>query len=62
MNLHVTAMVDVPRAPLSENAEQLRKALVDSAALARLVKRGWAIEVRSGGSVVGKRLGRKARG
>jgi hypothetical protein len=45
------------RPPLSEDA--LRKALVDNAALVALIRRGFDVEVRTGGRIVGKRIAKK---
>lgn len=42
---------------LSEDA--LSKALVDNAALVALIRRGFEVEVRGGGRIVGKRFGKK---
>lgn len=47
--------ITTTRPPLSESAEALRGALVDSAALARLMRRGFNVEVRKDGRIVGKR-------
>ena len=46
------------RPPLTSPAA-LEKALVDNAALVALIRRGFVVEVREGGRVVGKRIGKK---
>ena len=54
MNLGILAMTDSTRPPLSQSAEDLRRALVDSAALARLAK-AWEARVSPAGCLVGRR-------